>query len=65
MCLAIPGKVTRIEGLRAEVAYPGQTRPAFVGEKNTKVGDFVLVQMGIIIKVLNPQETKEAQKAWA
>ncbi|MGI5827748.1 MAG: HypC/HybG/HupF family hydrogenase formation chaperone [Patescibacteria group bacterium] len=64
MCLAIPGKITTVEGRRAVVAYPSQTRPAMIGDIKVKVGDFVLVQMGIIIKKLTPKEAETALKAW-
>ncbi|OGH10475.1 MAG: hypothetical protein A2857_00710 [Candidatus Levybacteria bacterium RIFCSPHIGHO2_01_FULL_36_15] len=64
MCLAIPGKITKIEGHKVLVEYPGQTRQALVGNEPVKVGDYVLVQMGIVIKILTPSEAKEAQLAW-
>ena len=51
MCIAFPGKVIKIEGLKATVEYPGEVRTAIIGEENVKVGDKVLVQMGIIIQV--------------
>jgi len=56
MCLAIPGKVKKIIGRKAIVKYPDQERPALIGEEGVKVGDFVLVQMGIIIKILPKNE---------
>jgi hydrogenase assembly chaperone HypC/HupF len=64
MCLAIPGKVTKITGLKAWVEYPGETRPALVADEGIRVGDYVLVQMGIIVKVLNAQEIASARRAW-
>jgi hydrogenase expression/formation protein HypC len=64
MCLAIPGKVKKIEGLKALVEYPGEVRQALVGEENIKVGDFVMVQMGIIIKTLTSKEAEASLKAW-
>jgi len=58
MCLAIPGKVKKIKGRQALVEYPGEVRRALIGEKGVKVGDYVLVQMGIIIKILSPKEAQ-------
>jgi hydrogenase assembly chaperone HypC/HupF len=58
MCLAIPGKVKKIKGRQALVEYPGEVRPALIGEKGVKVGNYVLVQMGIIIKILSKKEAK-------
>ena len=64
MCIAAPGKIIRIEGRKVFVQYPGQVRPALVGDDPVKVGDFVLVQMGIVIQILSPEEAAEAQQAW-
>lgn len=64
MCLAIPGKIKTISGMKAEVEYPGQQNEAFVGEKDVKVGDYVLVQMGVITRKVTEKEAKTAQKAW-
>lgn len=64
MCLAIPGKIKSINGREAIVEYPDQERRAMIGEENVKVGDFVMVQMGIVIKVLTEQEATSSYKAW-
>lgn len=56
MCLAIPGKVKKIEGRKVLIAYPNEIKQALVGDEPIKVGDYVLVQMGIIIKILSPSE---------
>jgi hydrogenase maturation factor len=88
MCLAVPGKVKKIEGRKAEVEYPpspeateGQVqvgegdptslrlrgariREALVGEENVKVGDWVMVQMGIVVRVLKESEAKEMLEGW-
>ncbi len=64
MCLAIPGKVKHIDGRTAIVGYPGEERKAMVGEEGVKIGDFVMVQMGIIVKILTPKEAEESLNAW-
>jgi hydrogenase expression/formation protein HypC len=64
MCLAFPGKVTKIEGRKAFVQYPGEVREALIGEDNVKVGDSVLVQMGIIIQVISKSELNKRTKAF-
>ena len=65
MCLAIPGKIVKIEGRRVMVEYPGkEVRLALVGDEPVKVGDYVMVQMGIVIKIISPKEAKVALKAW-
>lgn len=72
MCLAIPGKIVKVEGQKVTVEYPrqsggqaGQTREALAGGELVKPGDFVMVQMGIVIKILTPGEAKASQKSWA
>lgn len=59
MCLAIPGKVKKIEGRKAVVAYSDQERDALIGEENIKVGDKVLVQMGIIIQIIKASDKND------
>jgi hydrogenase maturation factor len=86
MCLAIPGKVKKIEGLRAEVEYglkvssaenqklkigehdrnkAVELREALVGEEEVEVGNWVMVQMGVVVRVLKEEEAKEMLGAWA
>ncbi len=64
MCLAIPGKIKEIKGHQAVIEYPGETRKVLVGDDQVKPGDYVMVQMGIVIKTLTPKEAKVAFKAW-
>jgi hydrogenase maturation factor len=59
MCLAIPGKIKEIKGERILVAYPEEMRLALAGGESVKVGDFVMVQMGIVIKILTPAEIRQ------
>ena len=58
MCLAIPVKITKISKGQATVAYPGESRQVLLGDQQVKVGDFVLVQMGIVIQKLSPKNAK-------
>lgn len=64
MCIAAPGQVTKIEGHKVTVKYPSGSRFALVGDEEIKTGDYVMVQMGIIFKVLTPTEAKGSIKAW-
>ncbi|MFA5025287.1 MAG: HypC/HybG/HupF family hydrogenase formation chaperone [Candidatus Shapirobacteria bacterium] len=64
MCLAYPGTVKKIEGLEATVDYVTSTRRALIGEKKVKVGDKVMVQMGIIVQIISDKEAKTIKKAW-
>jgi len=56
MCLAAPGKVVKIKGREAVVEYVLENgkvlrRRAMIGERNARVGDYVIVQMGIIVEM--------------
>lgn len=64
MCLAIPGKLIAIDGHRATVEYPGQTRQAMLGDPDFQIGDYVMVQMGIVSKKLTPEEADHVLTAW-
>ncbi len=64
MCIAAPGKVIKIEGKKAVVQYPGERRFALIGGEKISVGEYVLVQMGIIIQVLSESDAKVAARAW-
>lgn len=58
MCLATPGKITKIEGQKATVDYGSEKRQVLTGGEKIKVGDYVMVQMGIIIRILTLEEVK-------
>jgi hydrogenase assembly chaperone HypC/HupF len=64
MCLAIPGKVKSIEGRKVIVEYPHEERQVINGDMDIKVGDFVMVQMGIVINVLSEKDAKVSWEAW-
>ncbi|MEJ5293360.1 MAG: HypC/HybG/HupF family hydrogenase formation chaperone [Candidatus Methanosuratincola sp.] len=67
MCLAVPGKVTKIEGKRAEVDIGGIRREAsleLVGDQGIKIGDYVLIHTGYAITKLDEAEAKEILMAW-
>lgn len=64
MCLAIPGKVKEIQGQKLTIEYPAETRQAHAGGTPVKVGDYVLIQMGVVLRVLTEKEAKTSWKAW-
>ena len=64
MCIAAPGIVIKINGREANVDYKGLTQKAMIGVESLKVGDYVLVQMGIIVKIIDKKENKTRQEAW-
>ena len=65
MCIAAPGQITAIVDKMASITYFGaEERKAMVAEVVPKVDDYVLVQMGIIIKILSKKEATESLRAW-
>ena len=64
MCIAFPGKITKIEGNKTEVTYFNGTQHVMAGDEKITLGDWVLVQMGIIVKILSQEEAKAALDAW-
>ena len=65
MCLAVPGKVIDIEGedplLRsARVSFSGVVKEVSLAcAPEAKVGDYVLVHVGLAISVIDPEEAEE------
>ena len=66
MCIAAPGKVIKIDGKKAIIEYKemGETRLALIGDEDVKVGDYVLVQMGIIIQRISSKDAAVAENVW-
>ncbi|MBI2133399.1 HypC/HybG/HupF family hydrogenase formation chaperone [Candidatus Woesearchaeota archaeon] len=64
MCLAIPGKVEKIEGMKAVISYGKQKRIAMVTKDiPVSTGDYVLVQMGCVVQKLTGEEAESSMKA--
>lgn len=60
MCLAIPGKVTAVEGKKATVDFGGISRKvdlSFLEE--TKANDWVLVHVGFAIQEIDEDIARE------
>ncbi len=53
MCVAMPGKVIKLEGTTATVDFCGNIVKAQAGLVNVKPGDNVLVHAGLILQVLS------------
>ena len=62
MCLAIPGKIIRIENGFAEIDYGGISKLASLRlMENAKIGDYALVHAGFVIQILNPDKDYELE----
>ncbi len=60
MCLAVPVKITSIEGEQAEVDIGGVGRKVSITlTPEARVGDYVLLHTGYAINVLNEDEAQE------
>ena len=61
MCVAIPAKVTKIEGDMATIEVGGVARPAsLMLVSNVVVGDYVIVHAGFAIHRVDPEEARES-----
>ena len=59
MCVAIPGRVTEIEGTTAKVDFNGNMVNVNVGLVEPEVGQYVLVHAGCAIEVVDKEQAQE------
>ncbi len=60
MCLAVPARVTEIEGNTATIDIMGNTRSADITLlDDVAIGDYVLVHAGFGIQKLDPSDAEE------
>ncbi len=65
MCLAIPARVTRVNGDKAQVDFGESVlREVNVTLVEAKVGDYVLVHAGYAIQTLDRKEALETLSLW-
>lgn len=65
MCLAIPGRITKIDDDIASVDFGGGTsRQVNVSLVDAKVGEYVIVHAGFAIEILNEEAAKETLELW-
>jgi hydrogenase expression/formation protein HypC len=63
MCLAIPVKITSINGIAAEVEMGGIRREiSIIMTPEAQVGDYVLIHTGYSINVIDEEEALETLK---
>lgn len=57
MCLAVPGKIIRIEGNKGTIEIGNVKREAFMDfVPKAKVGDYILMHAGCAIGILDEEE---------
>jgi len=65
MCLAIPARVTRVNGDKAQVDFgEGVLREVNVTLVDAKVGDYVLVHAGYAIQIVDEKDALETIALW-
>lgn len=64
MCLAMPGKVVKVEKGLATVDYSGEMRKASTELVKAKPGNYVIVQAKFIVQIIPKKEALEAIKLW-
>ncbi len=65
MCLAIPGKILKIDGNSALVDFNGLTQNVIVVLiQNPEVGKFVIVHAGYAIEMMNEKDALESIEQW-
>lgn len=64
MCLAVPAKVTGVKGNMALVDVLGSKSKAEIRLLKPRIGDYVLVQFGTVIEILDKKSAEDSLKAW-
>ena len=64
MCLAVPAKVVKINEKTVTVEYPMEDREVYNSGVELEVGNYVMVQMGVIVKKMPEEEAKVMLEAW-
>jgi len=60
MCLAVPGKITKINKDIAIVDFGKVKREVSISlTPSAKIGDYVLVHAGFSIQIIEPEDAKE------
>ena len=62
MCVALPGKVIKMDGTKATVDFSGNIVTAEAGLVNVNVGDRVLVHAGCIIQTMDDSMADELEE---
>ncbi len=62
MCVAIPGRITELNGTKATVDFCGNKVIAEAGLVDVKIGDRVLVHAGCIIQTMDEKTAGEIEE---
>ena len=64
MCLAVPGKIVKIEGETADIDLGGVIRQASVAMIDAEVGQWAVIHAGYAIEVMDEDEARDTLKLW-
>lgn len=64
MCLAIPGKIIKIENDTGDVDFGGVIRQTNLTMVEAKVGDWVVIHAGFAIDIIDEDEALETIALW-
>ncbi|MDD2626679.1 MAG: HypC/HybG/HupF family hydrogenase formation chaperone [Candidatus Methanomethylophilus sp.] len=64
MCLAIPGKIVKIDGDEGEIDFGGVIRTANVSMVDAHVGEWAVVHAGFAIEIMDEDEAQTTLKLW-
>ena len=66
MCLMMPGQVVSVDGQTCQVQTAGRTdRASMMLEPDLVVGDWVLVNSGTVVRVLDADQAAEMSQAFS
>ncbi len=65
MCLAIPGKIISLDGIKAVVDFDGIKQNVIVALiQDPEVGKYVIVHAGYAIEMMNEEEASKSIELW-
>ena len=64
MCLAVPGKIIEIKKDVATVDYIAEKRKGKLIEQGFRIGDYVIIQGGIVLQKIPDDEAKDALRLY-
>ncbi|MBO5547873.1 MAG: HypC/HybG/HupF family hydrogenase formation chaperone [Candidatus Methanomethylophilaceae archaeon] len=64
MCLAIPGKIVKIDGEMADVDFGGVTRKDNVAMVEAEVGMWAVIHAGFAIQIMDEEDAQETIRLW-
>ncbi len=64
MCLAVPGKIVKIDGETADIDFGGVIRQASVAMIDAEVGQWAVIHAGYAIEIMDEEEAQRTIQLW-